>query len=55
MYGWGGAGWGVEAGMQRDVYTGAVADGMHVRYPYYSYRRPWYTPGPASQNVSILW
>src|SRR5262245_36348596 len=21
-------------------------DGWHVRYPYYSYRRPWYPPGP---------
>jgi hypothetical protein len=36
-------------------YTGAAADGVHPRYPYYSYRRPWYTPGPASRNVTILW
>lgn len=29
--------------------------GLHARYPYYSYRRPWYTPGPASLNVNIIW
>ncbi len=29
--------------------------GMHDRYPYYSYRRPWYTPGPISHNVNIIW
>lgn len=29
--------------------------GLHTRYPYYSYRRPWYTPGPASLNVNIIW
>ena len=35
---------------------GGVAPGMlHERYPFYSYRRPWYTPGPASQNVTIVW
>jgi hypothetical protein len=30
-------------------------DGVHARFPYYSYRAPWYTPGPASANVTILW
>lgn len=25
----------------------------HVRYPYYSYRRPWYYPGQPSFNVTI--
>jgi hypothetical protein len=30
-------------------------DGLHVRYPYYSYRRPWYPPGPAGLNVTIIW
>lgn len=25
----------------------------HVRYPYYSYRRPWYFPGQPSFNVTI--
>ncbi|WP_437204926.1 hypothetical protein [Planctomicrobium sp. SH664] len=35
---------------------GGVAPGtLHERYPYYSYRRPWYTPGPVSQNVTIVW
>jgi len=29
--------------------------GLHNRYPYYSYRRPWYSPGPSSVNVTILW
>ncbi len=29
--------------------------GTHTRYPFYSYRRPWYYPGPASQNVTIVW
>lgn len=29
--------------------------GSHIRYPYYSYRRPWYYPGPASNNVTIVW
>lgn len=36
-------------------YTGAAAAGMHPRYPYYSYRHPWFTPGPVSGNVTILW
>jgi len=30
-------------------------DGLHVRYPYYSYRRPWYPAGPQSINVTIIW
>jgi hypothetical protein len=29
--------------------------GLHDRYPYYSYRRPWYSPGPVSMNVTIPW
>lgn len=32
-----------------------VSGGLHERYPYYSYRRPWYTPGPASLNATIVW
>jgi hypothetical protein len=28
---------------------------VHDRYPYYSYRRPWYSAGPASANVTIVW
>lgn len=30
-------------------------EGLHLRHPYYSYRRPWYPPGPASVNVTIIW
>lgn len=29
--------------------------GVHQRYPYHSYRRPWFHPGPASANISIVW
>ncbi|MFN8710267.1 MAG: hypothetical protein ACK50J_26645 [Planctomyces sp.] len=29
--------------------------GVHYRYPYHSYRRPWAHPGPPSTNVSIVW
>ncbi len=29
--------------------------GDHGRYPYYSYRRPWYTPGQLNANVTIVW
>jgi hypothetical protein len=29
--------------------------GTHDRYPYYSYRHPWYTPGAISRNVNIIW
>ena len=28
---------------------------IHVRHPFYSYRAPWFTPGPASLNVTIVW
>lgn len=33
----------------------AGTNGSHIRYPFDSYRRPWYYPGPASHNVTILW
>lgn len=29
--------------------------GVHGRYPYHSYRRPWFHPGPKSANVTIVW
>jgi len=29
--------------------------GVHNRYPYHSYRRPWANPGPRSTNVTIVW
>ena len=32
-----------------------VAGGVHPRYPYHSYRRPWAHPGPESTNVNIVW
>lgn len=31
------------------------AGGEHARFPYFSYRRPWYSPGPISRNVNIVW
>lgn len=43
--------WGAPPG----VLAPAPVGGIHQRYPYYSYRRPWYTPGPASHNVTIIW
>lgn len=37
-------------------YTGlARTSGMHVRHPYYSYRHTWFSNGPASQQVTIVW
>jgi hypothetical protein len=45
--------WGVRY-LPEAVVPGANA-GLHVRYPYYSYRRPWYHAGPPSVNVSIIW
>lgn len=33
--------------------TNARGEAGHVRYPYYSYRRPWYFPGQPSFNVTI--
>ena len=29
--------------------------GVHHRYPYHSYRRPWAFPGTPSTNVTIVW
>jgi hypothetical protein len=29
--------------------------GVHGRYPYHSYRRPWAHPGPMSTNITIVW
>jgi len=34
-------------------FTNARGEIGHVRYPYYSYRRPWYYPGQPSFNVTI--
>ncbi len=27
----------------------------NYRYPYHSYRRPWFHPGPQATNISIVW
>lgn len=38
------------------VYVGpSTAGGLHLSFPYYNYRRPWYTRGPASMQVDIVW
>jgi hypothetical protein len=29
--------------------------GIHHRYPYHSYRRPWAFPGTPATNVTIVW
>jgi hypothetical protein len=29
--------------------------GIHHRYPYHSYRRPWAHPGTPSTNITIVW
>jgi hypothetical protein len=37
-------------------YIGGTWEGpIHIRYPYYSYRRNWDYAGPASLNVTIVW
>ncbi|MCA8998055.1 MAG: hypothetical protein KDA80_13750 [Planctomycetaceae bacterium] len=33
----------------------AYGAGVHGRYPFFSYRAPWYTPGPVSRNITIVW
>lgn len=43
------------AGAECVIVGPSTAGRLHVRYPYYSYRRPWYTRGPASLNVDIIW
>lgn len=35
------------------AFTNARGEIGHVRYPYYSYRRPWYFPGQPSFSVTI--
>lgn len=42
-------------GMTPRVMSPHGPGGHHARFPYYSYRRPWFTPGPAGQNVNIVW
>ena len=33
----------------------SISGGYHYRYPYFSYRRPWFPAGPASRTVDIIW
>ncbi|MBM83062.1 MAG: hypothetical protein CMJ78_21080 [Planctomycetaceae bacterium] len=33
----------------------AYSGGHPMRRPYYSYRRPWYSPGPQTMNSMIVW
>ncbi|RMG41966.1 MAG: hypothetical protein D6725_00480, partial [Planctomycetota bacterium] len=42
------------------VHFGQPADAFfngpgHLRFPYYSYRRPWFFPGPPRFNRTIVW
>ena len=48
----GGGGRGSSAGYFGSM-SNARGETGHVRYPYYSYRRPWYYPGQPSFNVTI--
>ncbi len=41
------------AGGQLGPMSNARGEMGHVRYPYHSYRRPWYFPGQPSFNVTI--
>lgn len=38
-------------------YYGMGSGGGNIRYPYYSYRRPWYNPGPAiyTFDTNVHW
>lgn len=47
-----GSGSGVAAGV---LTPNSNSGGLHTRYPYYSYRAPWYYQGPPSLNVTIVW
>lgn len=40
-------------GSQLGPMMNARGESGHVRYPYYSYRRPWYFPGQPNFNVTI--
>ncbi len=47
-----GSGSGVASGL---LTPNSNSGGLHTRYPYYSYRHPWFYQGPPSQNVTIVW
>lgn len=42
------------SGFPMGIGSGGTA-GEHIRNPYYSDRRPWYSPGPGARTVSIVW
>lgn len=48
------AGASAAAGFPMGIGFGGTA-GEHIRNPYYSDRRPWYSPGPGARTVSIVW
>lgn len=48
------AGASAAAGFPMGIGSGGTA-GEHIRNPYYSDRRPWYSPGPGARTVSIVW
>ncbi|AMV19278.1 hypothetical protein [Planctomyces sp. SH-PL14] len=48
------AGASAAAGFPMGIGYGGTA-GEHIRNPYYSDRRPWYSPGPGARTVSIVW
>ncbi len=48
-----GGGFGGMSASQFGPMSNARGEMGHVRYPYYSYRRPWYFPGQPSFNTTI--
>lgn len=60
--GGGGAAWGMMSLSHRTTFLSGYeglpnmdGGGVHYRYPYHSYRRPWFHPGPPSTNITICW
>lgn len=51
--GFGGMGYGSMGGMGGFGGGMGGGGGTHMRYPYYSYRHPWYTRGPMMQHRTI--
>lgn len=58
------SGYHARPGHENSPYVGDLSGGFdrrsdfgHTRYPYYSYRRPWYFPGPRSRNgnTNLVW
>jgi hypothetical protein len=51
----GGGATGAQFDLGYGPYVAPPIAGVHGRYPYYSYRRPWYPVGPVSANITIVW